>query len=176
VQILQSRRAALPSARFLADFPHGERGTRRAFLASTRMTLPHQHRILLVEDQEHLRRGVAELLRMDGHEVIEASDGQGALLALHGEPEPCLVLLDLQLPDMSGREVRLQQLRDPRLAKIPTVALSGHGGVAQQARALGMSDFIAKPIDLDKLTAVLRHVCRQDAGSTLVDPALRDVA
>ncbi len=113
---------------------------------------------------------------MDGHEVIEASDGQGALLALQGGPAPCLVLLDLQLPDMSGREVRLQQLEDPRLATIPTVALSGHGGVAQQARALGMIDFITKPIDLDKLTAVLRRVCSRDESTTLVDRTLRDVA
>lgn len=140
------------------------------------MTPPHQHRILLVEDQEHLRRGVAELLRMDGHEVIEAADGRGALLALRNGPEPCLMLLDLQLPDLSGREVRLRQLRDARLARIPTVALSGHGGVAQQARALGLSDFIAKPIDLDKLTAVLRRVCRHDGRPGIVDRAMRDVA
>lgn len=132
---------------------------------------PHRHRILLVEDQADLRRAVIELLRLDGHDVTAVSDGQGALAALRKEPAPCLVLLDLQLPDMAGREVRARQLQDPALAAIPTVALSGHGGIAQQARAMGMVDYLTKPLDLDKLTAVLRRVCAAPATEPLRDVA-----
>lgn len=140
------------------------------------MTSHHRHRILLVEDQDHLRRAVTELLEMDGHEAVAVPDGRGALQALRQGPPPCVMLLDLQLPDMSGREVRLEQLSDPRLAAIPTVALSGHGGVAQQARALGMDDFLGKPIDLDKLTAVLRRVCPHHTASSAGIAPLLDVA
>jgi CheY-like chemotaxis protein len=140
------------------------------------MTPHHRHRILLVEDQDSLRHAVSELLRLDGHETTAVPDGRGALAALRNEPAPCLMLLDLQLPDMSGREVRLEQLRDPKLARIPTVALSGHGGIAQQAQALGMPDYLTKPIDLDKLTAVLRRVCACHTAGGLADMPLLDVA
>jgi CheY-like chemotaxis protein len=123
----------------------------------------HRHRILLVEDHDELRRAVAELLELEGYETVQASDGHEALKALRDGPSPCVVLLDLHLPGLSGQEFRARQLLDRQLAGVPVVALSGHGGIAQQAAAMNMDDYLEKPIDLDKLLVVLRRVCRQAA-------------
>jgi CheY-like chemotaxis protein len=123
----------------------------------------HRHRILLVEDHDELRRAVAELLELEGYEAVQASDGHEALAVLREGPTPCVVLLDLHLPGLSGQEFRARQLLDRQLAGVPVVALSGHGGIAQQAAAMRMEDYLEKPIDLDKLLLVLRRVCRQAA-------------
>lgn len=123
----------------------------------------HRHRILLVEDHDELRRAVAELLELEGYEVVQAADGNQALESLRDGPTPCVVLLDLHLPGLSGQEFRARQMLDEELAGVPVVALSGHGGIAQQAAAMRMDDYLEKPIDLDKLLVVLRRVCRQAA-------------
>ncbi len=125
--------------------------------------MDHRHHILLVEDHDDLRMAVAEMLRLEGYEVVEASDGQEALGALRAGPSPCVVLLDLHMPGTSGQEFRAAQLLDRQLAGVPVVALSGHGGIAQKAQAMRMADYIQKPIDLDKLLSVLRRVCQKAA-------------
>ncbi|HEV7732763.1 MAG TPA: response regulator [Candidatus Binatia bacterium] len=125
--------------------------------------MDHRHRILLVEDHDDLRMAVAEMLRLEGYEVAEASDGQEALCELRAGPSPCVVLLDLHMPGVDGREFRAAQLLDRQLAGVPVVALSGHGGIAQQAQAMRMADYIQKPIDLDKLLSVLRRLCQKAA-------------
>ncbi len=120
----------------------------------------HQHRLLLVDDDDDCRSATAELLRLEGHEVIEAAGGLEALETLRAGAAPCLVLLDLEMPEFSGRQFRMAQLHDPSLRGVPVVAVSGHGGIAQQATAMGMADYVAKPVDLDKLLGVIRRACR----------------
>ena len=121
---------------------------------------PHRHLLLLVEDHDDLREAVAELLRWEGYTVAEATDGDDALAQLQGGLSPCLVLLDLNMPRSSGWTFRAAQRHDPRLAAIPVVALSGHHGVAQQAEALGVEDYLSKPLDFDKLLRIVRRTCR----------------
>jgi CheY-like chemotaxis protein len=123
----------------------------------------HQHKILLVEDHDDLREAEAELLRLDGYLVDEAADGQRALNTMRTGPSPCLVLLDLEMPGMSGSQFRAAQLRDPRLATVPVVALSGDGGVAQQAEVMRMTGHLAKPPDLDALRGLVDGACRMAA-------------
>jgi CheY-like chemotaxis protein len=119
----------------------------------------HRHLLLLIEDHADTREALGELLRCDGYDVEEAGDGREALARLQTGLLPCLVLLDLSMPKMDGWTFRETQLREPRLAVIPVVALSGHGGVAQQAAALGMIDHLGKPPDLDKLAQIIRTTC-----------------
>jgi len=123
----------------------------------------HHHTILLVDDDPDARAGVAELLRLDGHEVTEAADGQEALDRLRSGPRPCLVLLDLNMPGTSGWRFRALQLRDWAIADVPVVALSGHAGLEQQTRVLGLDGCLTKPLDFDKLLAVIRRTCRMAA-------------
>jgi CheY-like chemotaxis protein len=120
----------------------------------------HRHHLLLVEDHDDSRMAVAEVLRLDGHQVTTAAGGEEALDVLRAGLAPCLVLLDLQMPGTSGQQFRQLQLRDRRIASVPVAALSGHGGIAQQAEAMGIAGYLPKPIDLDRLLAVLRRTCR----------------
>jgi CheY-like chemotaxis protein len=132
-------------------------------MSAGRSTTDHHHTILLVDDDPDARAGVAELLRLDGHEVTEAADGQEALDRLRSGPRPCLVLLDLNMPGTSGWRFRALQLRDRAIADVPVVALSGHAGLEQQTRVLGLDGCLTKPLDFDKLPAVIRRTCRMAA-------------
>jgi CheY-like chemotaxis protein len=124
------------------------------------MAVSHRHTILLVDDDEDARSGVAELLRLDGYEIVEAADGQEALVHLRGGLRPCLVLLDLNMPGTSGWQFRALQMLDRKIADIPVVALSGHDGVEQQAKMLKLAGFLAKPLDFDRLLATIQRTCR----------------
>jgi two-component system cell cycle response regulator DivK len=120
----------------------------------------HRHSILLVDDDEDVRTGVAELLRLDGYEIVEAADGQEALRHLRLGLRPCLVLLDLNMPRMSGWQFRGLQVCDREIADIPVVAFSGHESVEQQAKLLSLAGFLGKPLDFDKLRATVARTCR----------------
>ena len=72
---------------------------------------------------------------------------------------PCLVLLDLTMPRLSGQEFRRAQLEDPRVAGVPIAVMSGATDLEQRAKALGAVAILAKPIDCDKLMDVVRRYC-----------------
>lgn len=82
-----------------------------------------QVKILLVEDSKPIRRENERVLIQAGYEVICAVDGESALRFAH-EEKPDLILLDLLLPKMGGREVLLNLKSDPVTADIPVVVLS----------------------------------------------------
>ena len=130
------------------------------FSRPTILDLHHQHAILLVEDDPDARSAVAELLRLDGYEVSEAGDGQEALDSLRIGRRPCVVLLDLNMPGTSGWRFRAMQLRDRAIADVPVIALSGHGGLEQQAQAMNLDGWLEKPLDFDKLLAIVGRTCR----------------
>ncbi len=114
--------------------------------------------ILLVEDDADIRSDLAELLRDDGFEVITAQNGEDALARLHQGLTPNVILLDLMMPIMDGWKFRSEQLRDPDLARIPTVLLSGADDVRRQARDLGASGYVLKPLEWNRLRAILDAV------------------
>ena len=84
-------------------------------------------RILVVDDNPDSAASLVMLLRLLGHEVREAYDGQGALAILE-QFVPNLVLLDLGMPGLSGYDVAAQIRSQPRLNRVRIVALSGYGG------------------------------------------------
>ncbi len=114
--------------------------------------------ILVVEDDADIRSGVAEVLRQEGYEVATAAHGREALDWLCGN-SPSVILLDLMMPIMDGWEFRSEQLRDPRLARIPVVLLSGAGDVRQHATSLGADGFLVKPLDIDELFTAAQRYC-----------------
>jgi len=124
------------------------------------MAASHRHSILVVDDDEDTRTGIAELLRLDGYEVAEAGDGQEALRRLRAGLRPCLVILDLNMPGTSGWDFRALQLNDRRIADIPVVAFSGQDGLEQQAKMLQLAGFLCKPLDFDRLLAAIQRTCR----------------
>ena len=80
--------------------------------------------ILLIEDDELLRGAMKMVLEWEGYRVACAGDGGEALDYLRGGERPSLILLDIILPGMDGRQFREEQRRDPALAAVPVVVVS----------------------------------------------------
>jgi CheY-like chemotaxis protein len=119
----------------------------------------HEHTILLVDDHEESRDALAMLLKNEGFQVREASDGQEALDVLYDGPRPCLVVLDLMMPGMDGWEFRQRQLKSPQFARIPVVVLSGHANLSAAATGLSAQEVMAKPVELRRLLELVRDYC-----------------
>jgi two-component system OmpR family response regulator len=121
-------------------------------------------RILLVDDDETLRRTLGIGLRAAEYDVLIAADGRSALQALR-EDKPDLVVLDLGLPDLSGVEV-LRQLR--AWSTVPVVVLSARAesGEMVQALDLGADDYVTKPFSLDEVLARIRAVLKRTRQGT----------
>jgi CheY-like chemotaxis protein len=108
--------------------------------------------VLVVDDDADHRELLALALELEGYRVEQAVDGLDALLALKTGPAPAAIVLDLEMPSMSGAEFRALQLREPALARIPVVVLSASGGAIDAPLRL------SKPVDLDALVRALREV------------------
>ena len=115
--------------------------------------------LIIVEDDPDIRTDLAELLKDEGYAVNTASNGAEALQLLRQSQTPCLILLDLMMPVMSGWDFRAEQLRDPRLAAIPVVLLSGVNDLPQHAAALRAAGYIRKPIALKSVLGVAEKYC-----------------
>ena len=122
------------------------------------------HPILVVDDDTELRESLALLLALKGYEVITASDGREALQTLHGGPRPCLIVLDLTMPEMDGFQFRRAQLADPALAKIPVVLCSAHPTAPQVAQQLGVIACFEKPFDVQLLLGVVASQAQSEAA------------
>ena len=117
-------------------------------------------RILVVEDNEKNMKLLRDVLKATGHDVLEASSGEQAL-TLAREHGPGLILMDIQLPDMSGVEALGQLRADPRTAMIPVLAVTAQAmkGDREHFMAEGFNAYLSKPIDLDELlSAVDEHL------------------
>ena len=121
-----------------------------------------RHRVLVVEDDADFCDIVAQALRYHGFNVVAAQDGAEGLEALKRH-RPSLVVLDLNLPRMSGKEFReaQQRLPDRKLADIPVIVVSARDDAIEQARRIGAAEVLQKPVDLDRLVrAIGRRVGR----------------
>ena len=110
-------------------------------------------KILIVEDVDLNRDLLVQLLE-DRYQLIEAVNGeQGLVLASREQPD--LILLDISLPEMDGYEVARRLRADPLLGHIPLIAVTAHAmaGDEQLAIEQGFDDYLAKPIDEEKLWA-----------------------
>jgi len=120
-------------------------------------------RIVVVEDEPAIRRGVCDMLRLSGYEVAEASDGLKGL-AEASRNDVDLVLLDLMLPRKDGLEV-LRDLRQTRPA-VPVIILTAKGGEDDRVRGLkmGADDYVLKPFSARELLARIEAVLRRSSG------------
>jgi PAS domain S-box-containing protein len=125
--------------------------------------LPLGRRVLVVEDHPVNMLVTVALLEQAGLRVGQAHDGQQAVVAVAaaeaaGDPFD-LVLMDVQMPVMGGYEATRQLRARPGSARLPIVALTAAALVGERdtALAVGMDDFLTKPIDLQALHAVLRR-------------------
>ena len=116
--------------------------------------------VLIVEDDIELRDALAETLRDEGYEVASASHGGEALSQLRLGRRPCVILLDLTMPVMNGWQFRAEQRQDPDLAKIPVIVLSAGARLAEQMPALGVRDYLQKPVSLNHLLGTIADYCQ----------------
>jgi PleD family two-component response regulator len=122
--------------------------------------------LLYADDNEDMRSMVRTFLEASGHEVTVVADGVQALAAIDGR-EPDLLILDLDMPHMSGFEVCRVVKGNPFTERIPVLLLTGQGAIESKIEGFeaGADDYLAKPFDPRELrarvTALLRLVRRE---------------
>jgi two-component system cell cycle response regulator DivK len=107
-------------------------------------------RVLVAEDDPMNMKLARDLLTIDGHEVLEATDGAQAVELARRE-RPDLILMDIQMPEMNGLEAARELRSDEATASIPIVALSSLAMKGDDEKALeaGCDAYITKPVDID---------------------------
>src|SRR5947208_2442764 len=119
-------------------------------------------RLVVIEDEPAIRRGIVDALRASGYEVAEAADGQRGLDEAI-RPGIDLVLLDLMLPRRGGLDV-LMELRKGR-PELPVIILTARGSEDDRVRGLrmGADDYVVKPFSARELLARVEAVLRRSA-------------
>ena len=111
-------------------------------------------RILVVDDEDDIRRLFTTILRRRGYAVTEAADGTTALALVSQEP-PDLVMLDVAMPGLSGVDVAVTLRQEPAWAAIPIIFVSASGQRRQIERGLvsGAYAYLVKPVEIPALLA-----------------------
>jgi two-component system, cell cycle response regulator DivK len=115
--------------------------------------------ILYVEDNEFNRKIVRQLLAKTSYQLREAHDGEAGVAAAVAAP-PDLILMDIQLPKMSGLDATRQLRNDPRTAGVPIIVVTSFAlsGDEQKATAAGATAYLAKPYSPRALLAKIREI------------------
>jgi len=126
----------------------------------------HPIRILVIDDEPAIRRLLKTSLSAEGYEVEEAATGEAGW-AQFNKVKPDLVLLDLGLPDIDGREV-LKRVRGAGLVPVIVLSIRSDERGKVEALDLGADDYVAKPVGMDELNArvraALRHRLQQEGA------------
>jgi CheY-like chemotaxis protein len=120
--------------------------------------------ILIVDDNADTREVICEMLAYEGYAVVNAPNGRQALdLLVSGDKEaPCLIVLDLGMPVMSGWEF-LESVRSyARLANIPVLVTSGTDVQSEVLKHEAVIGCLLKPVNFEKMLATIRRVTRED--------------
>lgn len=112
--------------------------------------------ILVVEDDDDIRNALVDLLESEGYIAYPATNGKEALDTLASTAKPCLVLLDMMMPIMNGRQFLDVVMRDAKLAPIPVLIVSA---IADKSNTEGSVGFLKKPIDIDVILKVVSQYC-----------------
>ncbi len=115
-----------------------------------RVTSPAK-RVLIVEDDRDMREVLVDLFALEGYRVSAAANGRQALKEARRHP-PDVILLDLMMPVMTGWQFRAEQSRDPGLALVPVVVMSGFGD------GLDVAAVLPKPFVLDDVLSTVRRL------------------
>ncbi len=114
-------------------------------------------KILIVEDNEINMKLIQDLMEAQGYDTLQTGDGKEALsLALQHQPD--LILMDIQLPEVSGLEVTKWIKEDENLSSIPVIAVTAFAMKAEEVviREGGCDAYIAKPISINTLIDMVR--------------------
>lgn len=120
--------------------------------------VPDHALIMVVDDDRDVRDGIVELLQKRGYRVVQATDGAHALGQLRSGVIPALILLDLQMPRMTGEELAAECARDPALAGIPILIISSDTTRAVKVAASGARGFLSKPMLANRLISTIQNL------------------
>ena len=115
------------------------------------------HRVLIVEDNELNMKLFHDLLEASGMTILQTRNGIDALEVAKRE-RPDLIVMDIQLPEMSGLEVTAKIKSDPDLAPIPVIAVTAFAmkGDEERIRAAGCEAYLSKPISIDRFISTIK--------------------
>ena len=124
-----------------------------------------RHQVLVVDDFEETREAIVSLLITKGFDAVGAASGSIALELFQAGMRPCVVLLDIRMPEMDGWEVweRLKAHED--LASTPVVILSAERADEERARQVGIREYLRKPIDGRRLVEAVERHCERHGTS-----------
>jgi len=120
-----------------------------------------KEKILVVDDEETIRKSLRMILEYEGYQFLEAEDGEKALEIIEETVGLGLVLLDVKLPGMSGLEVLAELEKRQYVPEV--IMVSGHGTVqtAVEATKLGAFDFLEKPLQRERVLLCIRNALNQ---------------
>ncbi|KTD40612.1 response regulator [Legionella parisiensis] len=113
--------------------------------------------ILLIEDNESIRKSLVWALEEESYPIITASNGKLALNLLEKEPLPSLIILDLMMPEMDGWTFRDQQKRNARTREIPTIITSARNRLDEILHHFPNELLLPKPFDMNHLLAIIEQ-------------------
>lgn len=122
-------------------------------------------RILVIEDQEDLRKLLARMLTLEGFEVLTAANG-AAGIALARQQHPDLIFCDLLMPELDGFGVLSAIRGDTRTASIPVVFVTASAGPAERQQGVerGVAAYLTKPFERDEILQTIRRCIGSDRG------------
>lgn len=125
-------------------------------MGAVKEALPMVFKILIVDDEKNIRSGLSRALELDGYEVFQAENGVDAVKELH-RTDIDLVITDLRMPQMSGEDL-LKKITGS-WPSVPVIVLTGHGTVESAVGAMrdGAYDFVTKPVNLDRLSLLVKR-------------------
>lgn len=124
------------------------------------------HRVLLVDDDVDILDAFGTLLTLHGVDVELAHSAFAALGKLQHGPTPCLVLLDIRMPGMSGWDLWNWMQREPTTAGVPVVMISGDDYDRAEAQSRGVLDVLLKPVDVTRVLQIIEHHCELPEAPT----------
>ena len=129
-------------------------------------------RILIVEDDPAILRGLTDNLKLESYEVLTATDGEAGY-RLIGERKPDLIILDLMLPKLSGYEVCRKVRSEGGTTPILMLTARGEEGDRVLGLDLGADDYITKPFSVREVLARVRAVLRRSQPATTLPAEVR---
>ena len=129
-------------------------------------------KVLVVDDEEAIRKGLVFFLRKQGYESLEAEDGREVLEVVSVE-RPDLILLDLMMPELSGLEVCRQLKSKEETRLIPVIMITAEHSQDEKIKAInaGVDDFLTKPINIKELRARVKSLLGTKHLNDLLDRA-----
>jgi CheY-like chemotaxis protein len=116
--------------------------------------------IFVVEDDDAIRNLCVEVLEVEGFKVDAYANGKEAIAALEKHSEPCLILLDMMMPVMNGRDFMSAFAQRPHtLVPIPVYLVSA-SALEGEGKQMGCYGFLKKPFSIDALLAIVHSHCK----------------